>query len=628
MKIHIRRAILLRLTMPRVASFCLPSFFCLASLSMACLEADQTLLCQNDDDCPNGETCELVSGLCSPSASVSRFASDLEAGRFGASGAFDCPIIETVSPGDARPQVAPGRATVLLSIDESRSFCADATVLDTTTVLDTALNPRASAVSSLSSLRTGCTVSKQSLLSVGRPGEQQPLTLYTLEFSQIDTTADNPVTRLTFHLRGDTDGRPSVRKMSFPADASAEFQERCTSHRGASAGTSALTRVAVGGEGDFEITDIANGRVSGRFDVNLSLIQNAEAEFGEHCTLPRDCSAPVGGCAIEELASAECTSGTCIPDLDDPSLGFCSARCDTSEDCSTDENSNAYCLVRAGESVGRCIRLCDPGKESCLANNEDSDCCPTGSTCRSGDDFPEFFGEPGPPRCLDECIPTRSSPNPPAGCARPASTPSDGGLIGGDGGPFTRDGGIRPPGDAGGAPTDGGLPPPPDAGGGSQDGGLPPPPDAGGGSQDSGLPPPADGGGGSQDGGLPPLPDGGTVSSALGLECTGACPAGFLCASTNLTGTTTKGFCTKPCPSLFSDDVCQAGYQGAGVPVCGLRIRDVVMGGEVQLACVVACGPQFEGTDGQCPTGLTCRDLVHDATRLRPPDGTNDFCSD
>lgn len=153
----------------------------LACFSTACLEADETLLCKDDDDCPTGETCELVSGLCSPSASVSRFPSDLETGRFGSSGAFDCPIVEPASPGEALPVVAPGRATVLLSIDERQSFCDDATAIDT------ALGPRTDAVSSL---RTGCIVSRRSL-SVGRPGEQTSLTLYQLEFSQIDTTADN-----------------------------------------------------------------------------------------------------------------------------------------------------------------------------------------------------------------------------------------------------------------------------------------------------------------------------------------------------------------------------------------------------------------------------------------------------
>ncbi len=82
------------------------------ALGMGCLKKSQSLLCQSNEDCAEGEACESVSGLCRPSVEPSSF----EGGSL--SGAFRCGLTQ----GGGLPSV-PGVASVLLKVPQSMRAC-------------------------------------------------------------------------------------------------------------------------------------------------------------------------------------------------------------------------------------------------------------------------------------------------------------------------------------------------------------------------------------------------------------------------------------------------------------------------------------------------------------------------
>lgn len=511
------------------------------ALVPGCLPADQALLCRGDDDCASDQTCEVVSGLCKPAAGASRFLPELAQGTFGASGAFDCPI---TGPGLPAANQNPGVATLTVGFDVQDGRPCSASALEE----PTGERPK------ITGLRTGCVFTRDPSRGVGPDTSRAYV---DLEFSQVDTTPSNPASRLKFTMRGDD---VVAGEIPVGAEVHGTFMERCQDM----GGSTELKLRAVVVEGSFEISERSEDRMQGRFDVKLALVEKtADQPFGGRCTLPRDCS---DGCAFEELVSAECLSGTCIPAAngDSSGEGICSSACESTADCDGGGESLDYCLQRPTERFGQCIRVCDPSGVQ--------GSCPDGQSCREGADFPDFLGSPGPARCVDECIPSPSASNPPEHCARPdAGTPV-------------------------GPPPDGGPPPP--------DGGLPPP-----------------------DGGV--VVDAGVPTSALGQPCHAVnqpCPSGWVCGSVRLVATTVTGFCTLPCPGVGQDAMCQSGYAGPGVPRCGLTVRNTTAGSNL-MACAVGCGAELGG-DGSCTSPLTCVDRVDNTTLGQPPDGQPDFCVD
>ncbi|MEQ9502364.1 MAG: hypothetical protein RIT81_36175 [Deltaproteobacteria bacterium] len=394
----------------------------------SCLPASRELLCRADADCASDETCEVVSGLCKPAASPSQYGADVEAGTFGVSGAFDCPILD---PRENRAEQALGRATVILGmhLNEGRVCGREGDGM-----------PNANRIG-LTGLRTGCVVRRDPNRGVGPNATRSYL---ELEFAQVDSTPDNPVARVRFVLR-EEDG--ATGGLAIGSVVHGRFSQRCKNNDG----STEIELRAIADAGDFSFVEIGETSVRGHFDVRLMMIEhNATQTFGEECTVARDCS---DGCSLEELGSVECTSGTCVPELSDPmsGVGFCSAACEDSLDCDGDDDPFNYCLRRPMTPNGTCIRLCDP---------DSADACPEGQSCRPGSDFGDFPDGNGPPRCLDECIGTASTRPSESCAARPARRDGGAAIDGGvaiDGG-RARDGGATMR-DGGAPPIDGGVTP-------------------------------------------------------------------------------------------------------------------------------------------------------------------------
>jgi hypothetical protein len=354
-------------------------------LLLGCSDKEKQLLCQSDADCSSGLSCELVSGLCKPNPAPSRFA-------VGASGAFDCEIVD-LRPGRPPAETrAPGLATVVPQGIARRETC------DSIAPSNTPSPPRCTMAPPgprdvLKYLQTGCEVTIYNERFLGVPGERA---YYRLRFTLIDGSYDNPAGVLTFQVR---EADLGVAEIAIGERATALYEERCTD----TMMETELELRSVATCGSLDVTAIENGRIKGTFDVELLPIELiAKRSFGERCHLTRSCAE---GCADVELRSAECLSGVCAPDPRDPSspLGFCGGACEDSRDCRAFEHPANFCLWTPQHDSGHCIRLCDPGAI------EDS--CAAGTTCRPGADFPEFPDGTGPARCLDQCIPTPSQPD-------------------------------------------------------------------------------------------------------------------------------------------------------------------------------------------------------------------------
>lgn len=86
-----------------------------------------------------------------------------------------------------------------------------------------------------------------------------------------------------------------------------------------------------------------------------------------------------------------------------------------------------------------------------------------------------------------------------------------------------------------------------------------------------------------------------SAGNALGTPCDTAnptCPAGHTCAVFPLMGgSMTLGYCT---PMCMDNSDCSDGYTGPGTASCFAM-------GQCAITCMMP-----NGTDGVCPTGLTC----------------------
>ncbi len=527
------------------------------ALGLGCSLESRKLLCTADEDCRDGTVCERVSGLCKPASSPPSNA------RSGAAGAFDCPLIA----GAATQMTRPGLATMVVRRPSTIPGCG------------APIAPEGAPIGDAVPVSCGFVRRTEAVRGPDGTREVEIIELELRQFSGDPSEADG---RAVISMRA---SRAGVGSFTLPSDASARLYERCTVARGDS--DERLRFVAT--RGSLEITAIEDGRISGRFDLEIADTQSGRGS-GERCAPVSDCAE---GCAAFELASADCQAGACQADrFLDPSgaTGFCSGSCEAHADCGEPDGRN-YCYFvplapRGGGAprlpqFGTCIRLCAPGGPS--------DQCAAGSSCRDGEDFTDFYGGPGVPRCLDDCLPSASRPSDAVCTERPKTT--------------------------GGAP-DSGRPPPPDAGE-RPDSGRPP--------QDAGPPP---------DSGRPPLdagvePDSGPVdtgveASPLATVCDAQrpCAAGWFCGAAR--GASTTGFCTRMCTP--SADDCGSGYSGPGRAVCGAGVRRLDTGTRVGPVCSVACGTDLGGDGASCPTGLSCGDLINNQTRMPPGDGRPDYC--
>lgn len=498
-----------------------------------CLKPSDQLLCAADEDCAADRRCEVVSGLCVPTLEPPTS----ETG--GISGAFDCLL---PSVGGPRASKVPGLASVVLRPPDADVACSGAPP------------------GQILGLEVGCSVKRETQPRVRSGGEDPPF--WVITFDQIAGDPSGPESRLRLFARV---AAAKEGELTAPTEVVAQYYERC-SHND----DSELRLRFVSTQGSLTLTSLTEDRVQGNFNLGLAGLSEG-GDFGQVCDLPRSCTG--GDCALIEQTTRFCRSGACFPDPRelDPSTGFCSGRCENHRDCGYDrvENPGAFCLLLAGRPSGQCIQLCDPAAAE----------CPTGGSCRPGTDFDEFPGGSGPPRCLDECLATDSTPAAAEGCD---STPRPDAGVAPDAGP-------RP--DAG-RPLDGGMP-------------------LDGGPRDTG---PADTG---------VLPDAG-ATSPLGASCNTntPCPTDWFCAQASAGALGTEGYCTRRC---MQSAQCKADYGGPGDAVCTPAVRNLQTTMVVNPACLIYCGSDT-GQNGQCPGVMTCGDIVDNMTRMPPGDGAPDFC--
>ncbi len=494
-----------------------------------CLKPDNKLLCATDEDCAADRRCEVVSGLCVPTLEPPTF----EMG--GISGAFDC-ALPMMSQGP-RSATVPGLASVVLRPPDTDETCSGAPA------------------GQFLGLEVGCSVRRETQPRVRRGSQDDPA-FWVLRFDQFAGDPSGPESRLVIYARVAV---AEEGELQVPTEVVAQYYERCSRND-----DSQLRLRFVSTQGSLTFTKISEERVQGKFDIGLGGLTEGR-EFGQVCDLPRPCTG--GDCALIEQSTKLCRSGACFPDPRevDPTTGFCSGRCEGHGDCGydRDENPGAFCLLLAGRPTGQCIQLCDPEASE----------CPEGGSCRPGSDFDEFPGSIGPPRCLDECFTTDSTPAA-EGCL---STPRP-------------DAGVRPD---GGARMDAGPRP---------DGGM---------LADTG---PADTGS---------TPDAG-ATSPLGTACSQntPCPTDWFCAQVSSGALGNSGYCTRRCVQSAQ---CKLDYSGPGDAVCSPAVRNLQTSMVVNPACLIYCGSDT-GQNGQCPGMMTCGDLVDNTSQMPPGDGALDFC--
>jgi hypothetical protein len=339
-----------------------------------CLPKETPVLCSSDAECGAGDQCEVATGLCKPQAPKPTYA-------FGVAAAFDCPFsidINTLTPDTAAALKQQHVIPQGFDIEDSSTWSllqASGYGLAGLTLSSgvTALAFEELGAWDEVALSTSCDLT---MVFAPAGGNQPDRWLAKLALGLFDGATE--VSRLTVQL--DLDATTT----DFPSTAQGVLEVADVKNR--------LKPRALATDGTITFNSVQNltvgTRLKGNLDLQMFSIRDVGGVEGGSCKVASACVAR-DDCYGLEQTSIDCRLGYCVP-TQSTGEGFCSAPCNSADDCGAPEDPRGYCVLQPGEVDGYCIQACTDLDAQDLG-------CDAGLTCIDN-------GTRSPKMCIDPCV--------------------------------------------------------------------------------------------------------------------------------------------------------------------------------------------------------------------------------